>query len=86
VYFNNGKISEAYSLWTEADRCLQICKSKDKMNDSIFSLKAAYQLVRVGKLSSWIDFNSKNETAVREVEQGVGSLQIKDITKNRLTL
>jgi hypothetical protein len=42
--------------------------------------------VRVGKLSSWIDFNSKNETAVREVEQGVGSLQIKDITKNRLTL
>lgn len=28
VYFNNKKILEAYSLWVETERCLEIIKSK----------------------------------------------------------
>lgn len=86
VYFNNGKLTEAYSLWSEAERCLQICKSKDRVNDAIFPLKLADQLVRTGKLNSWIEFSSKREGQMNEVQQGVQGITIKETPAPKLTL
>jgi hypothetical protein len=86
VYFNNGKLTESYSLWSEAERCLQICKSKDRIQEGVFQLKLADQLVRVGKLNSWIDFSSKSSSQLKEVEQGVESLKIKEEVTEKLTL
>ena len=52
----------------------------------MFQLKLADQLVRIGKLNSWIDFSSKSEGQLKEVEKGVESLKIKEVSTERLTL
>lgn len=85
VYMNNGKVSEAYSLWSEAERCLQICKSKEKSMEGMFSLKEADKLIRVGKLTSWMEYAGNSEKAIGEVEQGVRNLELHD-QANRLTI
>lgn len=34
VYFNNGKLREAYGLWGECERCVRILLSKQEMNEA----------------------------------------------------
>lgn len=52
----------------------------------MFSLKVIDQLVRVGRLNSWIEFSSKSDVQLKEVEQGVESLKIKEPIASKLTL
>ena len=59
VYYNNNKVTEAYSLWIEAERCLEIIKSKELTTNLLVSVEELEKCIKTGKLTCWIQLTQK---------------------------
>lgn len=57
VYFNNKKILEAYSLWVETERCIEIIKSKENISNLLVNVDELEKAVKVGKLTCMISLS-----------------------------
>lgn len=79
VYYNNGKVKEAYSLWNECERCLNTVRnSKEAMALELVDMEQVTQNVKVSKMKCVIENYRSSEGPKQELNREMDEMKIEE--------